>query len=63
MYIVGQKEADAAAQVLVSGKVFRYGIGRESVKRQPRYSEYKLAPSPDHPYQTHLNSHSIGRKK
>jgi len=37
MYRVGQKEVDAVAKVLLSGKVFRYGIGGECERFERRY--------------------------
>lgn len=40
MYRVGQKEADAVARVLMSGKVFRYGIGSECSKFEKRWSKF-----------------------
>ncbi len=40
MYVVGQEEVDAIAKVLLSGKVFRYGIGGECKRFEERYAEY-----------------------
>ncbi|NQT88510.1 DegT/DnrJ/EryC1/StrS family aminotransferase [bacterium] len=39
MYRVGQKEVDAVAKVLLSGKVFRYGIGGECARFERRYGK------------------------
>jgi dTDP-4-amino-4,6-dideoxygalactose transaminase len=40
MYLIGQKEIDAVTEVLVSGKVFRYGIGNACTKFESRYGKY-----------------------
>lgn len=40
MYIVGQEEIDAVAQVLRSNALFRYGIGNECERFESRYSAY-----------------------
>jgi len=40
MYRIGQKEVDAVARVLLSGKVFRYGIGGECDRFEKRYAKY-----------------------
>ena len=40
MYIVGQEEIDAIAQVIRSGALFRYGIGSECARFEQRYAEY-----------------------
>ena len=40
MYRVGQKEIDAIAKVLRSGKVFRYNIGGECGRFERRYAKY-----------------------
>jgi dTDP-4-amino-4,6-dideoxygalactose transaminase len=39
MYRVGQKEVDAIAKVLLSGKVFRYNIGGECARFERRYAK------------------------
>ena len=39
MYRVGQKEADAVAKVLLSGKIFRYNIGGECGRFERRYAK------------------------
>jgi dTDP-4-amino-4,6-dideoxygalactose transaminase len=40
MYVVGQEEIDAIAQVIRSGALFRYGIGSECDRFEQRYAEY-----------------------
>ena len=40
MYQIGQKEIDAVAEVLLSGKVFRYGIGNACSRFERRYGRY-----------------------
>ena len=40
MYIVGQEEIDAIAQVIRSGALFRYGIGSECDRFEQHYAEY-----------------------
>jgi len=40
MYRVGQKEVDAIARVLLSGKIFRYGIGAECRRFERRYAKF-----------------------
>jgi dTDP-4-amino-4,6-dideoxygalactose transaminase len=40
MYVVGQEEIDAIAQVIRSGALFRYGIGSECERFERRYAEY-----------------------
>lgn len=40
MYRIGQKEIDAVAEVLGSGKVFRYGIGDACARFEGRYGKY-----------------------
>jgi dTDP-4-amino-4,6-dideoxygalactose transaminase len=40
MYRVGQKEVDAIARVLLSGKVFRYQIGRECARFERRWAKH-----------------------
>ena len=40
MLRVGQKEIDAIAKVLGSGKVFRYGLGCECDRFEKRYAKY-----------------------
>ena len=40
MYIVGQEEIDAIAQVIRSGALFRYGIGAECDRFEQRYAAY-----------------------
>ena len=39
MYRVGQKEVDAVAKVLLSGKLFRYGVGGECERFERRYAK------------------------
>jgi dTDP-4-amino-4,6-dideoxygalactose transaminase len=39
MYRVGQEEVDAIARVLLSGKMFRYGIGGECERFEKRYAK------------------------
>ena len=39
MYIVGEEEANAVAQVIRSGALFRYGIGSECDRFETRYAE------------------------
>jgi dTDP-4-amino-4,6-dideoxygalactose transaminase len=40
MFRIGQEEIKAIEAVLLSGKVFRYGIGGECTRFEERYSEY-----------------------
>ena len=40
MLRVGQKEADAIAKVLMSGKIFRYHIGEQCARFERRYARY-----------------------
>jgi dTDP-4-amino-4,6-dideoxygalactose transaminase len=40
MYIVGEEEIEAVAEVIRSGKLFRYGIGQECDRFEQRYAEY-----------------------
>ena len=40
MYIVGQEEIDAIAEVIRKGALFRYGIGAECDRFEGRYAEY-----------------------
>ncbi len=40
MYRIGQKEVDAIAEVLCSGKVFRYGLGSACARFERRYAKY-----------------------
>ena len=40
MYIVGQEEIDAIAEVIRTGALFRYGIGSECARFEQRYAEY-----------------------
>ena len=40
MYIVGEEEANAVAQVIRSGALFRYGIGNECDRFETRYAEH-----------------------
>lgn len=40
MYRIGKEEVDAVARVLLSGKVFRYRIGRECARFERRYARY-----------------------
>ena len=40
MYIVGQEEIDAIAEVIRSGKLFRYGVGQECDRFEQRYAGY-----------------------
>lgn len=40
MYKIGQKEIDAIAEVLTSGKVFRYGIGGACTTFEERYAKF-----------------------
>jgi len=40
MYRVGQKEVDAIGRVLLSGKVFRYRIGRQCARFERRWAKY-----------------------
>ena len=38
MYVVGEEEANAVAQVIRSGALFRYGIGNECERFETRYA-------------------------
>ncbi len=40
MYLVGQEEIDALAEVVRSGKLFRYGVGDQCDTFERRYAEY-----------------------
>ena len=40
MYRIGKEEVDAVARVLLSGKVFRYRIGRECARFERRYARH-----------------------
>jgi dTDP-4-amino-4,6-dideoxygalactose transaminase len=40
MYIVGEEEIEAIAQVIRSGALFRYGVGGECDRFEERYSRY-----------------------
>ena len=40
MYIVGQEEIDAIAEVIRKGALFRYGVGGECERFERRYGEY-----------------------
>ncbi len=40
MYIVGQEEIDAIADVIRKGALFRYGVGGECERFERRYAEY-----------------------
>lgn len=40
MYIVGQEEIDAIAEVIRSGNLFRYGVGQECDRFEQRYASY-----------------------
>ena len=40
MYVVGQEEIDAIAEVLRSGALFRYGVGGECDRFEARYARY-----------------------
>lgn len=40
MYIVGQEEIDAIAEVIRSGKLFRYGVGQECDRFEQRYASH-----------------------
>jgi dTDP-4-amino-4,6-dideoxygalactose transaminase len=40
MYIVGQEEIDAIAEVIRKGALFRYGVGGECERFERRYAEY-----------------------
>jgi len=40
MYIVGQEEIDAIAEVIRKGALFRYGVGSECDRFEQRYAEY-----------------------
>jgi dTDP-4-amino-4,6-dideoxygalactose transaminase len=40
MYIVGEEEIEAVAQVIRSGRLFRYGVGQECDRFEARYAEY-----------------------
>ncbi|MGH6886713.1 MAG: DegT/DnrJ/EryC1/StrS family aminotransferase [Geminicoccales bacterium] len=40
MYIVGQEEIDAIAEVIRKGALFRYGIGSECERFEQRYAEH-----------------------
>ena len=38
MYIAGQEEVDAIAKVILSGALFRYGVGSECDRFEARYA-------------------------
>lgn len=40
MYIVGEEEIEAVAEVIRSGKLFRYGVGHECERFERRYARY-----------------------
>ena len=40
MYIAGQEEIDAIAKVILSGALFRYGVGSECDRFEARYADY-----------------------
>ena len=40
MYIVGQEEIDAIAEVIRNGALFRYGVGSECDRFERRYADY-----------------------
>ena len=40
MYVVGEEEANAVAQVIRSGALFRYGIGNECERFETRYADH-----------------------
>ncbi|MEZ5670540.1 MAG: aminotransferase class I/II-fold pyridoxal phosphate-dependent enzyme [Alphaproteobacteria bacterium] len=40
MYIVGEEEVEALAQVVRSGALFRYGVGGECDRFEKRYAEW-----------------------
>ncbi|NLF18083.1 MAG: aminotransferase class I/II-fold pyridoxal phosphate-dependent enzyme [Lentisphaerae bacterium] len=40
MYRIGREEVDAISEVLLSGKVFRYGIGSACTRFEERYAKY-----------------------
>ena len=40
MYIAGQEEVDAIAKVILSGALFRYGVGSECDRFEARYAAY-----------------------
>ena len=40
MYRIGREEVDAISEVLLSGKVFRYGIGSACSRFEERYAKY-----------------------
>ena len=40
MYVVGEEEANAVAQVIRSGALFRYGIGNECERFETRYASH-----------------------
>ena len=40
MYQIGQEEIDAISEVLLSGKVFRYGVGNACARFEERYKEF-----------------------
>lgn len=40
MYVVGEEEVAAVAEVIRSGKLFRYGVGQECDRFEQRYASY-----------------------
>jgi len=56
MYRIGQKEADAVAKVLLSGKMFRYGQGGQCARFEKRYARFLGV---DHVYMTASGTQSI----
>jgi len=40
MYVVGEEEVEAVAEVIRSGKLFRYGVGEECDRFERRYADY-----------------------
>ena len=40
MYVVGEEEVEAVAEVIRSGKLFRYGVGDRCDRFERRYAEY-----------------------
>ena len=40
MYIVGQEQIDAIAEVIRKGALFRYGTGSECERFEQRYAEH-----------------------
>jgi dTDP-4-amino-4,6-dideoxygalactose transaminase len=40
MYIVGDEEIEAVAEVIRSGRLFRYGVGQECDRFERRYADY-----------------------